>query len=123
MYKKSENAHRATLSQESTIALECVARANDLSHAWITYEAFECFSTQKTGSGILWRACVLSRIFQYGGQTQTFVHLIFVSGVANSLELLSAVRKPVILFTKWQPISYIIKVSCIFLSYFIPVGT
>ena len=69
MYKKSENAHRATLSQESTIALECVARANELTHAWITYEAFECFSTQKTGSGILWRACVLSRIFQYGGQT------------------------------------------------------
>ena len=50
MYKKSENAHRATLSQESTIALECVARANDLTHAWITYEAFECFSTLKTGS-------------------------------------------------------------------------
>ena len=43
--KRSENAHRATLSQESTIALECVARANDLTHAWITYEAFECFST------------------------------------------------------------------------------
>ena len=33
-------------SQESTIALECVARANDLTHAWITYEAFECFSTR-----------------------------------------------------------------------------
>ena len=33
--------HRATLSKESTIALECVARANDQTHAWITYEAFD----------------------------------------------------------------------------------
>ena len=31
----------AALSQESTIALELVARGNSLMHAWITHEAFE----------------------------------------------------------------------------------
>ena len=34
----------AALSQESTIALELVARGNGLMHAWITHEAFESVS-------------------------------------------------------------------------------
>ena len=41
---RSIEEHKASLSQESTIALEYVPRANSLMNAWMTSETFESFS-------------------------------------------------------------------------------
>ena len=41
---RSKETLSAALSQESTIALELMARGNSLMHAWITHEAFESVS-------------------------------------------------------------------------------